>query len=260
MATTIERPRAKPARAATKKRTPRKGQTPAKKTVPPSSVKQAAKPAKKVATKAGKALVKNSPSPTSKLTRKVASKGVGLVARKALASGVRALENAIERTAGLGLEVGESFAKKQPPIQRSLDVAVPIRVAWDEWMALESLPEGLHHVADLERDGDGWLSGRLVPSGHQWEAEVLDERPEASFAWQSVTGSDCAGLITFHRLSDRLTRLELNLDVAPTSMSEALALATKLADRRAEADLRRFKARVELINPDLYEDDNPNGG
>jgi hypothetical protein len=28
----------------------------------------------------------------------------------------------------------------------------------------------------------------------------------------------------------------------------------RLADRRAEADLRRFKARLELINPDLYEE------
>ncbi len=28
-----------------------------------------------------------------------------------------------------------------------------------------------------------------------------------------------------------------------------------LADKKAETDLRRFKARLELINPDLYEDE-----
>jgi uncharacterized membrane protein len=127
-------------------------------------------------------------------------------------------------------------------------------------MALDRLPEGLHHVADVERDGNGQLIGRMAPGGHPWQADVLDERPNESFAWQSADGSDCAGLITFHRLSERLTRLELNLDVIPTTVAEALALATHVADRRAEADLRRFKARVEVINPDLYEDDNSNGG
>lgn len=40
----------------------------------------------------------------------------------------------------------------------------------------------------------------------------------------------------------------------PTSPTEALTLSLHLAHRRAEADLRRFKAGVEFINPDLYED------
>jgi uncharacterized membrane protein len=95
----------------------------------------------------------------------------------------------------------------------------------------------------------------VAQTGARWEAEVLDQRPNESFAWQSVKGSDCAGLITFHRLSERLTRLELNLDVIPQGMPEAMGLLTYLADRRAEADLRRFKAHVELINPDLYDDE-----
>jgi hypothetical protein len=68
-----------------------------------------------------------------------------------------------------------------------------------------------------------------------------------------MQGSDCAGLLTFHRLSDRLTRLELDLDVLPTNPAEALTLASHLAHRRAETDLRRFKAHVEFISPDVYE-------
>jgi hypothetical protein len=86
-----------------------------------------------------------------------------------------------------------------------------------------------------------------------WVAEILDEREQQSFAWQSQEGSDCAGLITFHKLSDRLTRIELNLDVVPTGVAETIQLATHRADAKAERDLRRFKARLELINPDLYE-------
>jgi hypothetical protein len=42
--------------------------------------------------------------------------------------------------------------------------------------------------------------------------------------------------------------------VVPTNPSEAAMLALHLAHRRAEADLRRFKAHVEFINPDAYEE------
>ena len=59
--------------------------------------------------------------------------------------------------------------------------------------------------------------------------------------------------VTFHELSGRLTRIELNLDVVPTGLAERRSWRCDLADRRAEAELRRFKARLELINPDLYE-------
>jgi uncharacterized membrane protein len=139
------------------------------------------------------------------------------------------------------------------PIQRSVDVAVPVLVAWDEWMALESLPEGMHRVEDIERDGDmlyGSISGLKIDD--EWEAEILDEREGESFAWRSSGASDVAGLVTFHALADRLTRIEMELDVVPSRVGEAAGLALHLADRRAERELRAFKARLETINPDDY--------
>ena len=72
---------------------------------------------------------------------------------------------------------------------------------------------------------------------------------------RSQRGSDCAGLVTFHPLSERLTRLELQLDVVPSRLTEAAALALHLADHRAETELRIFKARLETISPDEYEDE-----
>jgi len=139
------------------------------------------------------------------------------------------------------------------PIQRSVDIAVPIDVAWDEWMRFEFLPEGTHRVADVERE-DGHLFGRVsgLHVERDWEAEIVDERIDESFAWRSEGASDCSGLVTFHELGDRLTRLELHLDVIPGGLSDAVTLALHVADRRAEAELRRFKAQVEAMDPDEY--------
>jgi uncharacterized membrane protein len=121
------------------------------------------------------------------------------------------------------------------------------------------LPEGVHRIEDVERDGDSLIGRTAAPHSTDWSAEIVDEREQESLAWRSVEGSDCAGLVTFHQLSERLTRIELDLDVLPTRPTEAVALGLHLAHRRAEADLRRFKAHVEFINPDVYEADSPNG-
>jgi uncharacterized membrane protein len=139
------------------------------------------------------------------------------------------------------------------PIQRSVDIAVPLHVVYGEWMRLDFLPEGAYRVQDIERQGER-LTGQLsaLRGALDWEAEIRDERENESFAWRSVKGSDCAGLVTFHSLSERLTRIELELDVVPSHVGEAISLLGHVADRRAEADLRRFKARLETINPDDY--------
>jgi uncharacterized membrane protein len=170
-----------------------------------------------------------------------------------LETGATALREAADRTASTGRRVIAKSFDDRPPIQVGIDVAVPLEVAWNEWMTFNELTEGLHRIEDVERDGDRLLGHTDGARSADWEAEIVDERPQESFAWRSVEGSDCAGLATFHRLSDRLTRIELDLDVLPTTPLDTLALSLRLANRRAEAELRRFKARVEFINPDAYE-------
>lgn len=143
-------------------------------------------------------------------------------------------------------------AKPQLPIQESVDVAVPLGFAWSQWMELQFLPEGVDRVVDIERQ-DSSLSGQLEGSGDAaWSADILDERERESFAWKSSEGSDCAGLVTFHPLGERLTRLELTLDVLPHDPLQVGLLLTHIAHRRARRDLRRFKADLEVVSPDVY--------
>ena len=219
--------------------------------------KAASRPSRKVGNsnaKAGRSVSKVRRRAASKAARRPVATGARIalraVARRAGRAALRGGREVVERAVRAGANVTDGLPTR-PPIQCSIDVAVPIAVAWEEWMALECLPEGVHDVLDIERN-DGELVGDV--RGAEWIAEVRDERPEESFAWRSVEGSDCAGLVTFHRLSDRLTRIELNLDVRPRGPAEALCVRTRLADRRADAELRRFKARVEFLSPDEYED------
>lgn len=145
-----------------------------------------------------------------------------------------------------------SALKPSLPIQASVDIAVPLSFAWQRWMELSFLPEGIDRVVDIERNGSE-LSGRIEgDSASSWNAEILDERDCESFAWKSSGGSDCAGLVTFHSLSDRLTRLELTLDVLPQSAIDSASLLLHVADWRARQAMRRFKAELEVVSPDVY--------
>ena len=215
--------------------------------------KPSAKASKPVA-RAAKPVAKKAGRSAAKLAGRAALKTVRAFGRRALEAGGDAARELIERLPEAGHRAVEAGMSRRIPIQVSIDVAVPVAVAFEEWTALDSLTEGVHRVEEIERDGavlTGYIAG---PRAREWSAEIVDERPCESFAWRSVDGSDCAGLATFHELSPRLTRIELDLDVVPTGPIQALAFASHVAHRRAEAELRRFKARLEFINPDVYQE------
>ena len=217
---------------------------------PPVGKKVAAKGGKKVAAKGAKEVAKavtpGSSSVVPKgLAKTAAKKTTKFVARKALQSGAKMIRSAVDRAALAGKSAYETSLDRRLPIQLSIDVAVPIDVAWEEWRTWGNLPEGVHRIEDVERDGDMLVGHTAGPRAVDWEAEILDEREGESFAWHSLEGTDVAGLATFHQISDRLTRIELDLDVLPTNPSEALTFALHVAHHHAEADLRRFKAHVD---------------
>jgi uncharacterized membrane protein len=259
-------PKRSSAKRRTKPPTPVRGaekvaKTGAKK-VAKSGAKNVAKSGAKDVARAAKSATGNSGSPKlptpSRMGRKMAKTAAKKVAkamvRKTAETGATAVRLAADRAAVASRSAYEAGTSKMVPIQLSIDVAVPLHVAWEEWSSWGSLPEGVRRIVDVERDGDVLIGHTAGPRSVDWEAEIKDEREDESFAWVSVAGTDVAGLATFHRLSERLTRIELDLDVVPTNPSEALTMALHVAHRRAEADLRRFKAHVEFISPDAYED------
>ncbi|MBV9604768.1 MAG: hypothetical protein JO027_06665 [Solirubrobacterales bacterium] len=195
----------------------------------------------------------------SGIAGKVAKKAAKTMVRKTVEMGAGAVRRAADRAAEASRNAYEAGTSRLVPIQLSIDVAVPINIAWEQWRSWGRLPEGVHRIVDVERDGDSLIGHTAGPREVDWEAEIKDEREDESFAWRSVEGTDVAGLATFHQLSERLTRIELDLDVVPTNPTEAMTLALHVAHRRAEADLRRFKAHVEFISPDAYEERNGNG-
>ena len=134
------------------------------------------------------------------------------------------------------------------PIQESVDVAVPLETAYNQYTQFEDFPKFMHRVEKVEQKDDTHLMWHENIWGvrRQWEAEITDQRPNERIAWESTSGSPRQkGAVTFHRLSDRLTRVEVNLDQEPKGVFEKTSSGFRMTRRALKSDLMRFKAFVE---------------
>jgi hypothetical protein len=74
----------------------------------------------------------------------------------------------------------------------------------------------------------------------------VQQRPDERIMWNVSKGVQHTGVVTFHELADRLTRIEVSLDVEPGSLIEKAARGMRHVKRAVRADLARFKAFIEM--------------
>jgi uncharacterized membrane protein len=134
------------------------------------------------------------------------------------------------------------------PIQASIDVAVPPSVAFRAWDDFENLPEFMHRVESVEQDDDNTIkwTENIWGVSRTWKAEITERKPNQVIAWRSQSRGGHAGVVTFHKLSDRLTRVELNIDFQPEGLLEKMSSGLQFHRRAVKTDLKRFKAYVEM--------------
>jgi uncharacterized membrane protein len=136
------------------------------------------------------------------------------------------------------------------PMQAWVDVAVPLETAYDQWTQLEEFPKFMFRAERVEQRDDTHVvwQEKIWGVRRQWEAEIVEQVPNQRIVWRSVSGPQHVGVVTFHRLSDRLTRVQVNLDFQPTGLMEKTGSGSRAAIRALDTDLRRFKAFMEMKN------------
>jgi uncharacterized membrane protein len=132
-------------------------------------------------------------------------------------------------------------------INESIDVDVPVRVAYDQWTQFEEFPRFMEAVERVEQLDDTTLrwTAKIAGVTKTWTAKITEQTPDQRIAWTSIEGARNAGVVTFHRLDDRKTRVTLQLDVEPEGPVESAGDALGFVQRQAKEDLKRFKAFVE---------------
>lgn len=137
---------------------------------------------------------------------------------------------------------------RRMPIQQSVDVAVPIGEAYDQWTRFEEWPKFMHRVDSAQQVDDSTVSISTKVWGitKQFQAEIVEQRPDERIEWHTEEGLAHSGVVTFHKLAPRLTRIEVSMDVKPDSLLEKAGRGMRFTKRAVRGDLHRFKAFVEM--------------
>src|SRR3954467_15634195 len=150
---------------------------------------------------------------------------------------------------GGGGNAGDGTGKgRRMPIQQAVDVAAPLETVYDQFTQFEDFPKFMHRAERVEQRDETTVVFHEKVWGvrRMWEAEIIEQVPDERIVWRTTSGMQHVGVVTFHQLSDRLTRVELNIDIDPEGAIEKIARGARFAKRAARADLKRFKAFAEM--------------
>ena len=131
--------------------------------------------------------------------------------------------------------------------QDSIDVAVPVRTAYNQWTQFEDFPQFMEGVEAVEQIDDKTLRWRAEIAGKtvEWTAEITEQVPDKRIAWKSTSGARNSGVADFHRLDDDSCRVTLQIDAEPEGALEKAGDFLGVVTRRVKGDLERFKEFIE---------------
>jgi uncharacterized membrane protein len=137
---------------------------------------------------------------------------------------------------------------RRMPVQQAVDVAVPLKDAYNLWTQFEDWPSFMHRVDSAEQIDDATVafSTKVWGITKRFEAEIREQRPDERIEWDVNEGLSHSGVVTFHKLAPRLTRIEISLDVRPDSLLEKAGRGMRFTKRAVRGDLHRFKALAEM--------------
>src|SRR5438477_5946209 len=132
-------------------------------------------------------------------------------------------------------------------IEESIEVRVPLTTAYNQWTQFEEFPQFMEGVEEVRQLDDTHLHWKAEIAGKtkEWDAVIVEQRPDERVEWANTDGARNAGVVTFHRISDDSTGVMAQMDVDPDGIAEKAGDVLGIVKRRVKADLERFKDLIE---------------
>ncbi len=132
-------------------------------------------------------------------------------------------------------------------VEKSMQVDVPLRTAYDQWTQFEEFPAFMGGVREVRQLDDAHLHWVAEIAGvrREWDATVLEQVPDRKIAWAATSGATNAGAVWFEAAGENSTIVHLELEYEPEGLVEKAGDALGVVGRQVTSDLERFKALVE---------------
>jgi uncharacterized membrane protein len=147
-------------------------------------------------------------------------------------------------------------------IVESIDVGVPVRLAYNQWTTYEDFPSFTKKIENASPDANdqeykvNWKA-QVFWSHREWEATIVDQRPDERIVFRSKgQKGHVDGAVTFHELGPNLTKIVVVLEYHPQGMFERTGNLWRAQGRRTRLELKHFQRHVmahALLNPDDVE-------
>lgn len=161
-------------------------------------------------------------------------------------------------------KVGNMFSKggsggnkaKVTNIVESIDVGVPVKLAYNEWTQFTDFPNFMKKVENVDQEEDQKLRWRaqVLWSHRTWESTILEQVPDEKIVWRSDGDKGYAdGAVTFHELAPSLTRILVTLEYHPKGFFEHVGNLWRAQGRRVRLELKHFQRHIMtevLLHPD----------
>jgi uncharacterized membrane protein len=131
-------------------------------------------------------------------------------------------------------------------IEKSIDVRVPVSVAYGQWTQFEEFPqfmEGVEQVTQLDDSHVHWVA-EVGGERREWDAEIVEQEPDRVIAWRSTGGTPNSGRVEFMPI-DEGTRVSVRMEHEPEGMKERVGSFFGADEGQVEDDLERFRELVE---------------
>ncbi|MFE5707272.1 SRPBCC family protein [Rhodococcus koreensis] len=141
-------------------------------------------------------------------------------------------------------------------IVETLDVGVPVQLAYNQWTQFADFPSFMKKVERVEQESDEKLEwkAQVFLSHRTWEASIIEQVPDERIVWHSKGAKGYVdGAVTFHEVTPDLTRIVLILEYHPKGLFEKTGNIWRAQGRRARLELKHFGRHVmtqSVLHPD----------
>ncbi|TFB71620.1 MULTISPECIES: SRPBCC family protein [Cryobacterium] len=140
-----------------------------------------------------------------------------------------------------------------PNAIETVDVNVPVSVAYNQWTKFEEFSTFLSAVESITQVTDTLTEWKVKVGGVErtFEARITEQHPDERVAWNSTGGQvDHAGVVTFHKLAENVTRVTVQLDWEAKGLLEKAGAALGVDNHAIKKELANFKEFIEAKGAD----------
>jgi hypothetical protein len=169
--------------------------------------------------------------------------------RALFSAGTTGLKEKVKGLFGGGRKGGKGGTRKLKltNIVESIDVGVPVRVAYNQWTQFSDFPRFMKKVENVDSPSDEKLNwkAQIWWSHRTWESNIIKQIPDERIVWRSKgPKGHVDGAVTFHELSPNLTRILLVLEYHPQGLFERTGNLWRAQGRRARLEFKHFRRHV----------------